>query len=529
MLKKVFQIITVMVLCLMMCGCSFFKYEYKNSNKNSSDASKTSDLNVEKSKYRIENNSISSFDLRFLQLENKSVNKIYSPLSIKYALKMLEEGTTGVSNAQIKSLVGDYNAKKYINSKNLSLANALFIKDTYKSTFKTPYIYTLSSKYNALAKLDSFKSPKNVNSWVDKNTLGLIKNPFDDISGYNFLLINALAIDMEWEEKFIPEGGMGVSASYYHENFYWSAADDVKSTSFSGMKKDISGMEIAASFNNYDIVKTLGEDKIRKIVTKAYMDFLKENPSLKFGDELFWDEDSENLTGQQKLDKYLDMYIKELDSNYKAVDKSTDFSFYIDNDVKVFSKDLKKYNDTHLQYVAIMPTKQNLNDYINNVSSDKISFYINNLKSLKCENFKDGVVTKVTGMIPKFKFDYELDLMKDLQNMGVKNVFEQGKASLTNITSDTNAFIGKAAHKANIEFTQDGIKASAATFIGGLGAGDTFDYYFDVPVEEIDLTFDKPYMFLIKDKNSGDVWFVGTVYNPLLYSDDKTSNQYYIY
>ena len=42
-----------------------------------------------------------------------------------------------------------------------------------------------------------------------------------------------------------------------------------------------------------------------------------------------------------------------------------------------------------------------------------------------------------------------------------------------------------------------------------------FDYLYDVPVEEIDLTFDKPYIFIIRDKDTGEVWFAGTVYNPL--------------
>ena len=37
---------------------------------------------------------------------------------------------------------------------------------------------------------------------------------------------------------------------------------------------------------------------------------------------------------------------------------------------------------------------------------------------------------------------------------------------------------------------------------------------YDVPVETIDMTFDKPYFFLIRDKVSGEVWFMGTVYEP---------------
>ena len=44
-----------------------------------------------------------------------------------------------------------------------------------------------------------------------------------------------------------------------------------------------------------------------------------------------------------------------------------------------------------------------------------------------------------------------------------------------------------------------------------------FDYLYDVPVEKINLDFDKPYMFIIRDKNSGEVWFTGTVYKPIEY------------
>ena len=82
-------------------------------------------------------------------------------------------------------------------------------------------------------------------------------------------------------------------------------------------------------------------------------------------------------------------------------------------------------------------------------------------------------------------------------------------------------------HKANIEFSNDGIKASAATALGGAGAtGCGFDHLYEVPVEEIDLTFDKPYMFIIRDKETGEVWFTGTVYEPMEYIQD---DGYYAY
>lgn len=172
-----------------------------------------------------------------------------------------------------------------------------------------------------------------------------------------------------------------------------------------------------------------------------------------------------------------------------------------------------------MQYVAIMP-EEDLDKYIENITAQDVNKVINNLKDLKNKNFKEGVVTQIVGYIPKFKFDYDLDLIKDLNDMGVTDVFDKEKANLKGIT-DEQAYINQALHKANIEFTQDGIKASAATFMALGGAGEMFDYYYDVPVEKIDLTFDKPYMFIIRNKESGEVWFAGTVYEPLSIEDEQ--------
>ena len=217
-----------------------------------------------------------------------------------------------------------------------------------------------------------------------------------------------------------------------------------------------------------------------------------------------------------KIDEYLNKYIEELKSNNGKEANSTDFMLYDDDNVKAFAKDLKEYDGITLQYVGIMPKKDNLNDYIKNNSAKDITKVISNLKEMKKENFKDGVVTIVHGNIPLFKGEYELDLVKDLKSLGVENIFDINKSDLSGIVEGEKHYIDPAIHKANIEFSNDGIKAAAATAFGGMGSSSGgFNYLFEVPVEEIDLTFDKPYMYIIRDKATGEVWFAGTVYNPV--------------
>ena len=485
--------------------------QVENVNTTEINKSNATTTNNREPKYVIKNG-LSDFDLSFLQIENTEKNKIYSPLSIKYALKMLEEGAKGESKQQISNLLGKYNLTTYTSNKNMSLANALFIKDTYKNSVRQSYIDTLKNKYDAEVKLDSFANAKNMNSWISDKTLKLIENMIDDEIPENqiFYLINALGIDMEWEKKFLNGYGSDEFIGYAHENYNLKIPGKVSSNKFDDEKQTVSGMKIEATANKYDIVKEIGEESIKKTVGDEYRKFLNEYESYLSSEQV-----------EEKIKNYLPNYIKEINENYKKVDVSSEFSFYTDNDVKVFAKDLKEYGGTTLQYVGIMPTTENLESYTKNVNATKINNILSKLKEIKLENFKDGVVTKITGFIPKFKFEYDLDLMEDLKKIGITDIFDKGKADLSGIMENNdNLYIDTALHKANIEFTQDGIKAAAVTVLGGLGAGGDFDYLYDVPTEEIDLTFDKPYMFLIRDKETQEIWFAGTVYEPLSWENE---------
>lgn len=85
-----------------------------------------------------------------------------------------------------------------------------------------------------------------------------------------------------------------------------------------------------------------------------------------------------------------------------------------------------------------------------------------------------------------FKFDYTLNLKEDLQSLGIKDVFNEKKANLSKLTKEKGIFIDNIAHKANIEFSNDGIKAGAVTEVGPAGATSCeFRYDFPVPIKRL--------------------------------------------
>ncbi len=532
-------IVVLIVLILLVIGGGVFYYFNYMSKPN--ETKQTDNKPKEyKSEYRLSGNGLENFDLQFLKLENTAKNKVYSPLSIKYALEMLAEGASGDTKAQLDAVIGDYKARKYNNNEHMSFANAVFIRNSFKDAIKSSYTTNLTNKYNAEVIYDEFANADPMNKWVSDKTFNMINNLFDSdkVKDENFILTNALAIDMNWNNQIQCAAGSTVPCKMYwvhyaHEKVKGSESEFSSSVTpieddrnyypltFNG-KENIKSSKIKASFNNYDAVKEIGEAKIREEVGKAYTEWRKTEGKSLNPDDQYYPED---------VNKYLDIYIEELKKNYGKEEFSTDFMLYNDDNVKAFAKDLKEYDGTTLQYVGIMPKNESLDKYIEKASSKDISDIISKLKDMKKENFKDGVVTLIKGYIPLFKYDYDLELMKDLKTLGVKDAFDISKSDLSKmLTSGSKQYIGDVTHKANIEFSNDGIKAAAATQGGGWGsATGGFNYLYEIPVEEINITFDKPFMYLIRDKATGEVWFTGTVYDPIERSEAKDPNAKYDY
>ncbi len=520
--KKKNIVIPVIIILAVLCCAGLLGFKYFENRKKPVDK----EVSIPKinGSFRMSGNGLENFDLAFLQLEDKKENVVYSPLSIKYALHMLSEGANGETKTQIDDIIGDYKSHKYENNEHMAFANALFVKDTYQKYVNNDFVNNLKSKYNADVLYDSFKSPSAINSWVSKNTLGQINNFADSVDGADYMLINALGIDMEWIHLIQPayfdddemitdyQERYGNSRFDYYVNYenekYSQYIQAIMENHYTGLKFNqndlVKSLIFGATINKYDIINDLGEDNIRKNITKLYDEWKKD-------DSCSW-----NPSAYKNTDEFVNEYIEALGKNYKQFSSSTDFSLYDDDEVKVFAKDLKTYNNTTLQYVGIMPKKADLADYIKNTNSEKISNLISNLKTIDLANFEDGVITNIVGAIPLFNYNYTLSLDEDLNKLGITNVFDSEKADLSKLSTEKSAI--KTSHKADIEFSNEGIKASAATSSTGYGDIDCkFEYLYKVPVKNIDLTFDKPYIYLIRDKKTNEVWFVGKVYEPTKY------------
>jgi len=211
---------------------------------------------------------------------------------------------------------------------------------------------------------------------------------------------------------------------------------------------------------------------------------------------------------------------KEATMMVKKEIKSKYISYYEDNDKTVLPLDLEEYNKIQFEFMAIMPN-ENLSSYVENITKKQINEIDKNLKLSLDEHYGINV------LIPKFKFNYNLKLNQDLNKLGIKETFSKDNANFSKMTyevKDQNLFVYNAFHKTEIKFTEEGLKEGTVT----IPVMTTSDIVIattsisDIEIEKpIDIIINKPFMFIIRDKNTKDVWFTETVYEPNLWEVDK--------
>ena len=107
--------------------------------------------------------------------------------------------------------------------------------------------------------------------------------------------------------------------------------------------------------------------------------------------------------------------------------------------------------------------------------------------------------------MPRFEFDSSFSLKKTLTEMGMPVAFS-ADADFSGMTGNKDLFISDVIHKAFVSVDEAGTEAAAASaVIMELSA---------MPEKPIEVTLDRPFIFLIRDIESGAILFIGRVVNP---------------
>ncbi|MBA7666751.1 hypothetical protein ES703_74832 [subsurface metagenome] len=122
----------------------------------------------------------------------------------------------------------------------------------------------------------------------------------------------------------------------------------------------------------------------------------------------------------------------------------------------------------------------------------------------------DGIIGRlehrqVILTMPKFEFESDFGLKETLATMGMPVAFSRD-ADFSGMTGNRDLFIADVIHKAFVSVDEAGTEAAAATaVVMALTA---------VPEEPVEVTVERPFIFLIRDIETGTILFVGRIVNP---------------
>ena len=211
--KRKIILIALCVVLVILIGVFAFTLVKLNQSNNSNSNNNPSVQEIE-----LENNfDIDIFKQLFITNE-KDLNTVVSPLSIKIAMSMAAEGAQGETLSEMQGVLDtNEDSRSFFKSildrasdyddVEINIANSIWIRDELE--FKNEFLNILEEYYDAEAQSLDFSDSASkdiINNWVSDKTNEKIPSILEKINPLDIaFLINAIYFNAEWQEAFDKE------------------------------------------------------------------------------------------------------------------------------------------------------------------------------------------------------------------------------------------------------------------------------------------------------------------------------------
>ena len=144
------------------------------------------------------------------------------------------------------------------------------------------------------------------------------------------------------------------------------------------------------------------------------------------------------------------------------------------------------YTNSDFRMLFILPEK-----CVKNISLEDLDFETLDSKLTS---------TELSLKLPKFKIEFEAELVKTFESLGVKEIFRA--ANFQEMIDREDVRVDSILHKAVVEVQEEGAEAAAATAVISTRS----------PSKIIE--FDRPFLFIIQDVNHKIPLFMGRIVDP---------------
>ena len=145
--------------------------------------------------------------------------------------------------------------------------------------------------------------------------------------------------------------------------------------------------------------------------------------------------------------------------------------------------------------VLVMPAQGSLADFEASLDADRLNEILGLLST-----------ASVTLSMPKFKLESSFGLSDAMKTLGMTDAFTPGIADFSGMEDTRSLYISDLLHKAYVDVNEEGTEAAAATAVV---VGMT-----SMPAESYTISFDHPFLFLIRDIQTNTILFMGRLADP---------------
>ncbi len=150
------------------------------------------------------------------------------------------------------------------------------------------------------------------------------------------------------------------------------------------------------------------------------------------------------------------------------------------------------YVGDELSMVILLPAADRFEKFSQELNAQQVRDILNNMKDTE----------EIHLYMPKFEYTSEFNLKAPLTDLGMPDAFVFGTADFSGMDGSRELFIGAVFHKAFVSVDENGTEAAAATAV-------------DMPCAlATEVKLDRPFIFLIRDSETGTILFIGRVMDP---------------
>jgi serpin B len=155
------------------------------------------------------------------------------------------------------------------------------------------------------------------------------------------------------------------------------------------------------------------------------------------------------------------------------------------------------YFGHELELVAILPSAGTFADYVAQLQPDMLATATSATASLETKN--------INLSFPKFDITSVIPLKTELQALGMQQAFDEVQANFDDLLGP-GVYVSDAFHQATLSIDEQGTEAAAATALVGRAES--------APPPPIQVVFDHPFVFFIRDIQTNALLFAGHYAQP---------------